>query len=169
MALDLRTKFYLFLFLAVMAAGVIIWLDWKILFKNIVSTSNQTVAFRKEIEYLRTRMQYLPFIKNEARRVALQRQNLKVFHSFGSPLEFLYFLEGAARDSGNLIQVSVKEGSNPAFAVRLSGSFNSLLDFLMRLGITPAQIQLQQMVKATSLDASTSLHTELTITPFLIQ
>jgi len=160
-------SFYLSLLFLTLSALAIIWFDYKILFNSVIPTSDRIVGMRRETQFLRARMQYLPFIKNEELRMLKEQENLKMLQPFSTPLEFLYFLEETAKLSGSQIRVNVQEGKVSAFKVELSGSFNNLLHFLIRVGLTPTNIQLSHIMKKAVNNERVTLITNLTLIPSL--
>lgn len=144
-----------------------IWFDYRFLYTNIVSLSGEITRMRQESSYLRGRLFYFPLVENEEHRMKREQEKFRVFPSFAAPLDFLFFLEETAKASGNQIHIAVQEGKTQTFTVSITGSFNDLQRFLVRLKTTAIEIQLKRIGKIKGGEGETSLLTELTLVPQL--
>ena len=178
--MQFKKTFYISLFSVALLLAGIAWFDYRVLYKEIVFISNDIIGVRRKIEILSARLGYLPLIEKEGKRILIDSKQLEAPHSFKDALEFLDFLETSAQNSGSQIKISTQGGQTQIFNAQLTGSFNNMLNFLIRLEDIPAQIQLKHIVKEKkqntsslfSQDSHTSdsrgeefLRTELTITP----
>lgn len=168
--MEIKKTFYVSLIFTMLSLISIAAFDYYALNKKIVVTSNNILLIRKQSETLKSRLAYSAFMEKEGRRVITERERLETFHSFNDTLEFINFLEENARASGNEIKVSIQEGGKQLFTLQLGGSFNGLLNFLIRLENIPAQIELTHIIKETgnslNLNEIKSIKTELIIAPF---
>lgn len=158
-----RKIFFLFLACILVIALALLWFDYQLIFKHIVKTSDRIIKLRKDAAFFQARTAYLPFVKNEEKRMIKERANLTALDPFTNALEFLYFLEERAKRSENQIKVNVQEGKTSAFAVQLTGSFTHLIRFLIEVGATPTQVELKQIVKSG--DDDSRLKTDLVFRP----
>lgn len=175
----MRLKFYISLFFILVLIISIALFDYYALNKRIIAMSSNIIDVRKQSEILKSRLTYLSFIEKEEKRMIRERQRLEVFHSFNDTLEFISFLEENAESSGNQIKVTIKEGGTQSFNVQLGGSFNSLINFLIRLENIPAEIRLNHIISerrssfipggengiTVNSSEAVSIKTELTIIP----
>ncbi|MBI3335111.1 MAG: hypothetical protein HY001_01260 [Candidatus Portnoybacteria bacterium] len=160
-----RKLFSLFLMVILIIAASLVWFDYQLIFKHIVKTSDRIIKLRKDAVFFQARTEYLPFVKNEEKRMIKERANLTALDPFTNALEFLYFLEERARRSENQIKVNVQEGKTSAFTVELTGSFAHLVRFLIEVGATPTQVELKQIVKSG--DDNSRLKTDLVFRPLI--
>lgn len=175
--MKIKKTFYIFLSFVLLLIISIALFDYYVLNKKIITVSNDIRAIRKKSETIKSRLIYVSSMKKEEERITIERQRLKTVRSFSDALEFLNFLEESAGSSGNQIKVTIQEGKIQLFNVQLSGSFNSLINFLIRLEDIPAEIQLNHIISDKtpffiSKEGNTavsnevkSIRTEIIITP----
>lgn len=167
--MQIKKTFYISLAFILFLLISIAFFDYYVLNKKIIMVSNDILSMRKQSETLRSRLAYSAFMEKEGRRMIKERQRLETFHSFHDTLEFINFLEESAKISGNQIKVTIREGKKQLFTVQLTGSFNSLITFLIRLENISAEIDLAHIIREENDTLAPNeikpIKTELIITP----
>lgn len=159
-----RVRLYILWGVVILSTLITLWFDYTILFQKISLYSGRISEHRKEIQLLQSRMEFIPFFKNEERRVVYERTRLTKQASFSEGFEFLTYLEQVAKQTDNDITVNIQENPTLSVSVQLEGSFNSLLDFLLMVGQTETTVELGKVARSAGQDIQTDLFLIPTIT-----
>lgn len=156
-----RIRLYILWSLVILTTLLTLWFDYSILFKKVSLYSGLVSEHRKEIQLLRSRMEFMPFFKNEERRIMHERRKLTRQATFSEGPAFLTYLDQTARETGNEISLSVQEKPTVIVSVQLEGSFNTLLDFLLLINQTDTLVQLTKITRS----GSKGIKADLFLTP----
>ncbi len=158
-----RIRLYILWGIVIFITLISLWFDYTMLFQKISLYSGLISEHRKEIQLLQSRMEFLPFFKNEQQSVMRERNQLTKQTTFSDGPEFLTYLDKTAKETGNKITLNVQETPTVIVSVQLEGSFNGLLDFLLMARQTATVIQLNKIARS----ATEGIKTDLFLTPAL--
>jgi len=163
-----RTIFYTLLVAVLLATALIMWFDYTVIIAKIVTTNEQVVATRQEIQQLNASIGFLSTMKQELSQALAEKQNLAQTNLFTDGLGVINFLEDIAHSSQVALVFTIQGDKQPTFAVQIAGDFNGLLSFLRSLSVAPAKVQLDEVTKDVSKE-KTQLKATLHITPSFLQ
>lgn len=168
-ALQVKTKFYGSLAITALLGLAILWFDLRILLPEIVQTSRDIQDIRRQTQIFDTRITHLNLFRQEFNHAKREQESFKALASFSDGLTFLEYIKDLARESGNKASIQTQEDKTTLFRVQLTGTFDSLLDFLILVSATPVQIELNQVTKQESALAQGELRSSLTLIPSFSQ
>lgn len=162
MNLSKRSIFYILFILSALTALGILWFNYAVLFDAIKKTSYQVSQLRSQLEVARAQERYLAEADKELKKAHKSKEQL-TFVSFADGRDFIDFIETMASRSNSSIVFDVQNDKAPIFKVQLTGTFSGLISFLRRLMVTPAIIELNQILQKEQ----GIVTTDLSLTPIL--